>query len=57
MICDRCHQESEEYGGYAVKEAKNFCPKCWQLWIEVVTRHYHEIQKFLKNGQGGEDEQ
>ena len=46
--CARCKRELElkNYGGYAVDEMKNLCPKCWKEYIEIKHRHYSELNKW-----------
>ena len=44
--CARCKKELENYGGYAVTEMRNLCPKCWVEYIEIQKRHHYELNKW-----------
>ena len=44
--CAKCEKEFDykDYGGYVVAENKNLCSKCWEEYIEIKKRHYHELE-------------
>jgi len=47
MTCDRCSKTYAEIdGGYVVHKNKNLCAACWNEYIEMVKRHYQEVNKW-----------
>ena len=37
------------YGGYAVTENKDLCPKCWREYILIKNEHNQKLRKWWGN--------
>ena len=55
MTCDRCNKTYAEIdGGYVVHKNKNLCAACWKEYIEMVKRHYQEVNKWWEERNGND---
>jgi len=55
MTCDRCNKTYAEIdGGYVVHKNKNLCAACWKEYIEMVKRHYQEVNKWWERKNGND---